>query len=150
MHSSAGNFDIARTLLERFLIKNPNSVEALAAIGYVSIEQGRFEDAEVALKKAITLDGGDIASLFDYARLAVKQKNYAEAVARLEKVVALNRVNPQVHYQLFLAYSRLKLTDKANTALAEFKRLDALEKQATQERIMDEKLRAQKLLGQSP
>jgi hypothetical protein len=32
--------------------------------------------------------------------------------------------------------------------LAEFKRLESLEKEATQERIRDEKLRTQQMLGQ--
>jgi len=62
-------------------------------------------------------------------------------------VTQLDRINPQAYYQLFLAYSRLKQTDKANTALAEFKRLDALEKQSKSERQLDEKLRAAQLLG---
>jgi len=56
----------------------------------------------------------------------------------------------QAHYQLFLAYSRLKRTEKAQAELTEFKRLEALEKQVERERILDEKLRTQQLLGQSP
>jgi hypothetical protein len=44
----------------------------------------------------------------------------------------------------------LKQTDKAQTELAEFKRLEALEKQVEKERIVDEKLRTQQMLGQAP
>jgi hypothetical protein len=42
----------------------------------------------------------------------------------------------------------LKETEKANKALAEFKRLEALEKQIRQERIYDEKLRTQQMISQ--
>jgi hypothetical protein len=56
----------------------------------------------------------------------------------------------QAHYQLFLAYSRLKQADKAQAELAEFKRLEALEKQVEKERIIDEKLRTQQMMGQTP
>jgi hypothetical protein len=38
--------------------------------------------------------------------------------------------------------------DKAQVKLAEFKRLEGLEKQVEKERIMDEKLRTQQMLGQ--
>ena len=148
VHRAAGNFDKARELLEKFTAKNPDNVEGLTSLGYVAVEQGRFADAEIALKKVLTLDAQNAQALFDYARLAVKQRDYQSAVGRLEKVIAVNKFNPQVYYQLFLAYSRLKQTDKANEALAEFKRLDALEKQAQQERIFDERARANKLLGQ--
>ena len=45
-------------------------------------------------------------------------------------------------------YSRLKQPEKAQVELAEFKRLETLEKQVRQERILDEKLRTQQMLGQ--
>ncbi len=64
-------------------------------------------------------------------------------------MIERNPTHTQAHYQLFLAYSRLKQTDTAATELAEFKRLQALEKQTTQERMLDEKLRVQRMLGQS-
>jgi hypothetical protein len=38
--------------------------------------------------------------------------------------VELNDKDPGVHYQLFLAYSRLRRKDEADKELAEFKRLD--------------------------
>jgi tetratricopeptide (TPR) repeat protein len=148
VHRAAGNFDKARELLEKFVAKNPQNVEGLTSLGYVALEQGRFPDAETALKKVLALDANNAQALFDYARLAIKQRDYQGAVGRLEKVISVNKFNPQAFYQLFLAYSRLKQTDRANEALAEFKRLDALEKQAQQERIFDERARAQKLLGQ--
>jgi hypothetical protein len=71
-------------------------------------------------------------------------------VARLEKVIGKLPTLTQAHYQLFLAYSRLKQADKAQLELAEFKRLEALEKQVEKERIIDEKLRTQQLMGQNP
>ena len=70
-----------------------------------------------------------------------------EAATRLQRVIERNPTHTQAHYQLFLAYSRLKQTDKAQTELEEFKRLEALEKQVKQERILDEKIRTQQMLG---
>jgi tetratricopeptide (TPR) repeat protein len=109
---------------------------------------GNYDEAEKVLQKAISLDGANIGALYDHSRLEIKRRNYATAVKYLERVTQLDRINPQAYYQLFLAYSRLKQADKANGALAEFKRLDALEKQSKSERMLDEKLRAAQLLNE--
>jgi Flp pilus assembly protein TadD len=42
----------------------------------------------------------------------------------LTRGVELNAKDPGVHYQLFLAYSRLRKKEEADRELAEFKRLD--------------------------
>jgi len=54
------------------------------------------------------------------------------------------------HYQLFLAYTQLKQPEQAQAELVEFKRLDALEKDSTKDRMADEKLRIQQMLNQLP
>ena len=54
----------------------------------------------------------------------MKLKRYEEALPLLNRGVELNAKDPGVHYQLFLAYSRLKKTEEADKELAEFKRLD--------------------------
>ena len=149
-HRAAGNFDVARKHLENFLSKHTDSVDTLASLGYIAIEQGRLDDAEAPLKRAISLDPKNAAALYDYARVAVKRRDYAEAVARLSRVTEVNPAHTQAFYQLFLSYTRLKEKEKADAALAEFKRLEALEKQVTQERIMDERLRTQQILNSSP
>jgi tetratricopeptide (TPR) repeat protein len=113
------------------------------------MEQGRLDAAEAPLKHALELSPEDVPVLYDYARLALKRRDYPLAVARLEKVITKLPTLTQAHYQLFLAYSRLKQTEKAKAELAEFKRLEALEKQVEKERILDEQLRTQQMLGLS-
>jgi tetratricopeptide (TPR) repeat protein len=149
-YRAAGNFDRAREFLERFLSRNPDSVDALASLGYVAIEQGRLEDAEIPLKHALSLDPNNVPVLYDYARLAVKQRKLTEAAQRLQQVLARSPSHTSAHYQLFLVYSRLKQAGQAQAELAEFKRLDALEKESTRERSADEKLRIQQMLNQLP
>jgi len=149
-HRAAGNFDRARAHLEKFLTRNPDNVDALASLGYVAIEQGRFEEAEAPLRHALNLDPNNVPVLYDYARLALKERNFAEAALRLQQVVVRSPAHTAAHYQLFLAYTRLKQTEQAQQELTEFKRLDALEKDSTKERAADEKLRIQQMLNQLP
>src|SRR6266404_3071582 len=149
-HRAGGQFQKAREILEAFVAKHPDHIDALSSVGYVAIEQGRLDDAEPPLKHALELSPDEIPVLYDYARLALKRQDYPEAARRLEKVISKLPTLTQAHYQLFLAYSRLKQTEKAQVELAEFKRLEGLEKQVERERIVDEKLRTQQLLGSSP
>ena len=54
----------------------------------------------------------------------MKLRRYDEALPLLQRGVELNDKDPGIRYQLFLAYSRLKRKDEADRELAEFKRLD--------------------------
>jgi tetratricopeptide (TPR) repeat protein len=148
-HRAAGNFDRARELLEKFITQHPDHVDALASLGYVGIEQGRIDEAEAPLARALKLDPQNVPALYDHARIAVKRRDYPEAAVRLLKVIQLAPTHAQAHYQLFLTFSRLKQTDQAQIELAEFKRLEALEKQVKQERNLDERLRTQQMLDPS-
>ncbi len=143
----AGKFDLARKYLESFLTKNPKHADTLASLGFVAIEQGRLEDAETVLSRALELAPNDIAILYDFARVAFKRRDYEGAVVRLKRALEKQPGLTEAHYQLFLAYTRLKQTDNAQKELAEFKRLEALRKQADQERMLDDKLRTQRMLG---
>ena len=57
-------------------------------------------------------------------RLLVKLKKYKEALPVLLRGAELNQKDPGVHYQLFLAYSRLGKKADADHELSVFKRLD--------------------------
>ena len=54
-----------------------------------------------------------------------KLRRYAEAVEVLERAKAISKACPEVHYQLFLAYSRLKRQAEAEREQAIFKELEA-------------------------
>ena len=82
------------------------------------------------MKKALSINPDSVPVLYDFARLAVKRKNYAEAAVRLQKVLTKDKLHTQSYYQLFLVYSRLKDDEKAQKMLAEFRRLDVIEKQS--------------------
>src|SRR5262249_2763646 len=76
-HRAAGDFDLARQYLEKFVSAHPDNAEALASLGYVAIEQGRLEDAEAPLKKALAVDSKNVPAMYDYARLALKRRDYS-------------------------------------------------------------------------
>ena len=96
----------------------------LGNLGYIASQRGENVEAERLLRRAIELNPKGFPSYHDLGRLLVKLKRYDEAVPLLTRGIELNAKDPGVHYQLFLAYSRLKRKDEADKELAEFKRLD--------------------------
>lgn len=60
----------------------------------------------------------------------VKLRKYEDAVPILWRGAEINKKDPGVHYQLFLAFFRLKKKAEADQELAAFKELDAVNKHA--------------------
>jgi hypothetical protein len=56
--------------------------------------------------------------------LLVRTKRYDEAIGVLSDAARLRARDPGVHYQLFIAYTRLKRKDDANRELAVFKQYE--------------------------
>jgi hypothetical protein len=54
----------------------------------------------------------------------VKTRRYQEAIPVLERGAEIKAGNPGVHYQLFMAFSRLKLKEESDRELALFKKLE--------------------------
>jgi tetratricopeptide (TPR) repeat protein len=96
----------------------------LSSLGYIASQRGQNEEAERFLRRAIELDPKSYPPYHDLGRLLVKTRRYDEALPILTRGAALNTTDAGVHYQLFLAYSRLKKKDEADRELAEFKRLE--------------------------
>ena len=134
-------------MLEKFRRQNPDHVDALASLGYVAIEHGRLEEAEAPLNARSVFSRITCPCFYDYARLALKRRDYEEAAARLQRVVLKDRRTRQAHYQLFLAYSRLKQPEKRRLNLAEFKRLKLLRK--VRQNVISREAAHTAMLGQS-
>jgi len=79
---------------------------------------------ETHLKQAAQLDPTFVAPRLSLAKLFMRGERWADAVAELEKVTALEPDSADAFYQLGRAYARLKRTDEAQAAVETFKRLN--------------------------
>jgi tetratricopeptide (TPR) repeat protein len=127
---AAGQYDQAVDAFRTALKLQPDNPDVLDNLGYIASQRGENAEAETLLRRAIALGPESFPAYHDLGRLLVKLKRYDEAVPVLRRGVELNSKDPGVHYQLFLAYSRLKKTDEAKRELAEFKRLDEVNRHA--------------------
>ena len=119
-----GQYDQAVAAFQKVLKLQPDNPDALSNLGYIASQRGENVEAERLLRRAIQLDPKAFPSYHDLGRLLVKLRRYDEALPLLKRGVELNDKDPGIRYQLFLAYSRLKRKDEADKELAEFKRLD--------------------------
>jgi tetratricopeptide (TPR) repeat protein len=107
---------------------NPDSAASYANLGFLSAERGQHEEAERLLRRALALDPENLPATYDLGRLLVRLKRYSDALPLLERGARLAGQDPGVHYQLFLAYSRLGRRGEADRELAKFKELEEARK----------------------
>jgi tetratricopeptide (TPR) repeat protein len=125
-----GQYDRAVTAFREALRLQPDNPDALGNLGYIASQRGEHEEAERLLRRAIALAPDGFPAYHDLGRLLVKLKKYDEAVGILRRGSELYKKDPGVHYQLFLAYSRLRRKPEAEQELAAFKQLDETSRRA--------------------
>ncbi|HMF58231.1 MAG TPA: tetratricopeptide repeat protein [Pyrinomonadaceae bacterium] len=119
------DYELAESELRKTLAIEPDNVDALAQLGFILGEHAHYEEAEQLLQRAMRLSNNrHFVAIYDMGRLLVKTQRYEEAIPILLRGTMLNTRFPGIHYQLFLAYSRLKRRAEASQELEIFKRLD--------------------------
>jgi len=82
-----------------------------------------MDDAETLLRRALALNQKHFNALYDLGRLLVKTNRYADALPVLQRAAEINSNHPELHYQIFLALSRLKRKSEAERELEIYKQL---------------------------
>ena len=120
-----GALDVAEAALHKSLVLRDGNVDAWAQLGFVVGDRGRDVEAEKLLRRAVALDPRHFYANYDFGRLLVRTRRYDEAIGVLGVAAQIRPRDPGVHYQLFIAYTRLKRKDDAAHELAIFKQYDA-------------------------
>ena len=133
-----GDYDLAESELRKSLALAPANVNALAQLGFILLERDRLTEAEATLRQAIAINDKHFYANYDLGRLLVKSHRYKSALPVLQHAATLKPNNSSVHYQLFMALSRLKRKDEADRELATFKQLDEARKARPLEGELDD------------
>jgi tetratricopeptide (TPR) repeat protein len=118
-----GESNLALTALQKALAINPNYADALALSGAILLDSGDVFEAEKLFRKAILANSNNYNANYNLGLLLTKQRKFDEALPVLQLASKLLPENAEVHYQLFLTYSRLNRKADANQELEIFKRL---------------------------
>jgi tetratricopeptide (TPR) repeat protein len=128
LYRSRGALEQASTFLREVLARRPGDLPALVWLASVSIDQGRYDDAEPLLDSALRLDSQSDAAHYQAGRLALARRDFATAVRHFETVLRHDARAGAVHYPLALAYrglgrqadadAELRLRDRRNADVA--------------------------------
>ncbi|MCO4760137.1 MAG: tetratricopeptide repeat protein [Myxococcales bacterium] len=81
--------DAAKTLV-KFADREPNDIRLNALSGQYMLDSGNLERADTLLKRAFRVahrQGGDAETLFQYGRLAFRQKEVSKGISRMKQAI---------------------------------------------------------------
>lgn len=134
--------DQAREFYERQLALVPNHLASLLGAGTVALEQSRFQDGEKFLQAVLAHDSEHVQANYQLGLLWFKTKQYDRAIERFKRVLWLRPDHTQAEYYLYLALSRTHEDAAAEAALAEWKKLEALDRKVRSQEVAYEMARA--------
>ena len=106
----------------------PGHVPALVGLTVIYLKREELEHALEYGERAVQASPGDFSTHIALGRVLLAKENPERAAAELELAVKLAPASPEARFSLASAYSRLGKKDDAARELAEFKRLQHLEK----------------------
>ncbi len=84
----AEHYDQALKALDEIDLRQPNLAESLNLRGVVLMRQGKFDKAEAALRKAVSLEPRFWNASFNLAEIPFLKKDWGEARNRFESLMA--------------------------------------------------------------
>ena len=81
-------YDDALKALDAIDVRQPDLAESLNLRGVVYMRQGKYDKAEAALRKALSIEPGFWNASFNFAEIPFLKKNWVEARNRFEALVA--------------------------------------------------------------
>jgi tetratricopeptide (TPR) repeat protein len=106
----------------------PGHVPALVGLTVIYLKREELDHALEYGERAVQASPGDFSTHVALGRVLLAKENPAGAAAELELAVKLAPAIPEARFSLASAYSRLGRKEDAARELAEFKRLQHLEK----------------------
>ena len=106
----------AEAEIQNALNIEPGNADALRAMGFLYRCLGRYDEAILLYKKAISLDPVQAITYFNFGQLLYQANRLEEAVVALKKVLDLNPQFPRAHIFLGMVYL---LQEKPELSLAE-------------------------------
>src|SRR5262249_30896589 len=95
----------------------PDDLATLVWLGRAYLDQGRANDAEPLLMKALSMQPRSVPVLFDIGRVALAKQEYTRAIEYLEQARSLDPRAGVIHYPLAMAYRAVGNVDQAQLHL---------------------------------
>jgi tetratricopeptide (TPR) repeat protein len=117
-----GSLDEAEATLRRVLGLEPDYPKALYLLGKINRERGGYQQALELFQRVASRYPNDRILCNEIAQLYFLTDRYREAIAELERVLAIDPENLAAHYYLMLSYNALGESEKAREIEARYLR----------------------------
>lgn len=111
------NFNDAEKIYQNIVEKVPENYFVLSNLGAVQIEGGKLSAAEVALKKAIQINGQESYPWTNLGIIYCRQGKFDDAIGALRQAIALNDKDWRAHNYLGISLGQNAQRDEAETEL---------------------------------
>jgi tetratricopeptide (TPR) repeat protein len=117
LYKDRGDLPRAATFFEEARLLRPDDVATLVWLAEIDFAQGRPDQGEPLLTKALALEPRSVAVLFGLGRLAQARNEHSRAVQHFEAALAVDKTAAAIHYPLAMAYRSLGEQQKAEAHL---------------------------------
>jgi tetratricopeptide (TPR) repeat protein len=111
------NYIEAEKIYQKIVERIPNSYFVRSNLGAVQIEGGKLSAAEVALKKAVEINGGDSYAYTNLGIAYSRQGKFGEAIGALQKAIASDEEDAVAHNYLGACLGQREQWNEAETQL---------------------------------
>lgn len=134
-YQQSGQFEKAGEFYRRQLAIDPNDIKSLVGSGVVAVEDGHFADAEKFIKASLAHDPNNVEANYESGLMCFNQHQYDQAILTFKHVLWLRPDHTQAEYYLYLALARSHQNAAAAEALAEWKKLQKLDRKVRAEEM---------------
>jgi len=117
-------YDRAEENYKQVLLRDDKSVNTLANLAVIQMEENHLDDADKNIQQAVALAPSDSYSLGILGYLKFRQGKYDEALDALSRAAALDPKNPEIQNRLGIALSQKGLREAAEKAFRKAIQID--------------------------
>lgn len=117
VEARVGNYDLARTYVEKAISLKPNFTEAYYFLSQLAVIQGNVAEAIQSTQAVITLEPNNPVRHYQLGVLESSRQNLDGAVTAFQNAIALDQNYANARYLLALAYDTKGETEKAREQL---------------------------------
>jgi tetratricopeptide (TPR) repeat protein len=131
-------YDQAEPEFRRELEGYQNHSRSIYYLGNIALSRGDWKSALPLLERAAGSMPQDFSARYDLGKALLQGGQITRAVDQLLTAIALNSKNSGVHYQLALAYRRLKREEEAQREFTLAKELNKAEREDLEQKVQGE------------
>lgn len=131
-------YDEAEHAFRRELERDRNHARSIYYLGNIALSRGDWKSALPLLERATGAMPQDFLARYDFGKALLQAGQMTPAVDELLAAIALNSKNSGAHYQLALAYRRLKREDEARREFTLARELNKAEREDLEQKVQGE------------